>query len=150
MMDQQIEQRLQRLGEATEPPVSLLAGVMQRIEESAGPGDIAERGRPWGRVGYCAAAIVAAACIAGLAVAAHVLRHPAPRPDVVIRRQNDRAGRPADGSPTFAEYQHAMVQSPEALDALLQQRPAQTGAGTPARADLRAGDVFRSDLNLYQ
>ena len=149
MMDQ-IEQGLQRLGEATEPPASLVAGVMQRIEESAGPEEIAERRRPWGRIGYRAAAIVAAACIAGLAVAAHMLRHPAPRPDVVVRPHNDPAGRPADVSPTFADYQRAMVQSPEALDALLQQRPAQAGAGTPVRADLRAGDVFRSDLNLYQ
>jgi len=149
-MDHHLEERLRQLGKATEAPESLVGGVMQRIEESAGWGKSGRHGIPWGRSGHRRAAIVAvAACIAGLAIATPVLRNPAPRHAVLVHPWSGPL-EPANLSPTLAEYQHAMVQSPEALDALLQQRPAQDVHGAPVGAELKAADVFRSDLTLYE
>jgi hypothetical protein len=152
MTQRQIEQHLTDLGEATKPPATLAHDVMRRIEASAGCGGgtdavrYAPRAR---RLGYRVAAVVALAAGIAAGVVVTTFRHTAgPQPEVVISLPPP-AAKPANPSPSLADYRRALVQSPEALDALLQQRPEDGRPNPRTHVELRAGDVSWIILDSY-
>jgi hypothetical protein len=150
MKDQEIENRLKQLGRATQPRASMVESVMQRVEQVPAPGMDAISGSHTASLRiYRAAAMLlaAAACIAALMFVLRSGSEPKPRPPFVDLPQTLPADQPNELIPRLIDYQRAIVQSPEALEALLQRRPVESGGRE--EPVVRAADMSRSDLNLY-
>jgi hypothetical protein len=140
MNDDEIERRLQDLGTATRPPDGFAKAVMDRIERAAPPRPvpairITSRPAIW-----AAAAIVSLATSTAVLIAWHVHRPTSPPNQGVVVQTF------TESLPTLADYRRAYLKSPEALDALLRERPAAGVADPP----VRAADLSRPELNLYE
>jgi hypothetical protein len=96
------------------------------------------------RMGWVLATVTALAACILLAIFAMHIAHRSPE---LNRQANSRPSsspwyEPAGPLPTLAEYQHAVAESPEVLDALMDRHRAEqfvTGARVP-----RAGDLLRA------
>lgn len=154
MKDEKIEQDLIRLGETMR--VSLVENVMQRIEHRAGeaqgfeslgvPSHRASSPIPHRSMYLIRALCALAASVAILIFATQWKTRSEPyRKNIVAPPKNSVVVK-NDSFPTLADFQRAYAKSPDALDVLLQQ----SSNSVTARPSMRAGDVLRSDLNLFQ
>lgn len=149
MNDRELEAALRRLGRMAEPPVSMTSDVMKRVEGASAPnGDPTLR--PRYRIHRAAAFFVAAAaCVGAVLLAPHAGQLPAPRPPLgVLPTTNPEVPIDSGTTPSLVNYRRVYSQSPEAFEALLQQRPSEALA--PLGREYRAADSLRSDFNLYQ
>jgi len=149
MTNEQIETHLRHASRATEPPASLVSDVMKRIGQVDVTHRASDRTVGTYRIYRAAAFLVAAAaCVAALLLALHAGRAPDKHPQIVHLPPTRPAERDADSFPRLVDYRQAYMQSSDAFDALLQQRPVEAGAA-PSH-EFRAADSLRSDINLYQ
>ncbi|HEY8746923.1 MAG TPA: hypothetical protein VIM11_03035 [Tepidisphaeraceae bacterium] len=150
MKDHEIENGLKRLGRETEPRTSMVDAVMRRVEQISTTESDANFSKSAGsrRIYRTAAMFIAvAACVAVSILVIRSISSPTPTKPIVIVPQTYPADPPENRVPRLIDYQRAYVQSPEALEALLQQRPVESGGRE--EPVVRAADISRSDLNLY-
>jgi hypothetical protein len=148
MTHHEIEKNLARLGKATELRVSLVDGVMRRIDQVATVNTtIVDRESPLIHWVFRIAAIgIAAAFTVAVISTMRPGTAPSSQSRIVFLPQTQPVIERIELFPTVMDYQRAYSRSPEALDALLQPRPSEADR----KDELNVRGMLHPNIDFYQ